>query len=207
MKKAIPTKEVALRIVAPIAPQIYRAFEHGIERAVAYFTTEKIEPRDPWAFAMIVKLHAREFLRKREEFESVVFDRLSLCGIGFHYQGWTVRLWRSADHDNPKLPHPGRSDSKQRFYVQMELWPENGKTETETEELRVVILWDTNRNAQLETLWLVCPKNFNSKTGEISTYWSVELPNPILAVEKEPESSTAEPLPYKQKEIKKKKEG
>jgi hypothetical protein len=115
----IPTREQALKIVAPITPEIYRAFEHGISKATLYFTNEKIKPPDPWAFAMLVKLHAREHLRKCAEFASVAFDKMSLCGISFHYRDWQVRLWRSADHQNPKLPHPGRSEAKKKYYARV----------------------------------------------------------------------------------------
>lgn len=199
-----PTKEQALQIVAPISPEIYRALEHGISKATLYFENEKIDPPDPWAFAMIVKLHAREYLRKCSEFASVTFDKLSLCGISFHYTDWQIRLWRSADRDNPKLPHPGRSESKREYYVQTELFPENS---TVPSELRFVILWDLNRDRKLEALWLVFPRDFNQKTGEITVYWSVELPNPILGVQAPTQAPSAPELPYTPKKEKKKKEG
>lgn len=204
MSTSIPTSKQALEILAPISPEIYRAFEHGISKATVYFKNEGIEPRDPWAFAMIVKLHAREYLRKCPEFASVAFDKLSLCGISFHYKAWQIRLWRSADHANPKLPHPGRSECKREYYVQTELFPENSEAPT---ELRFVILWDVDRDSKLEALWLVFPKNFNQKTGEITVYWAVELPNPILAVQAPTETPSVPELPYLPKKNPKKKEG
>ncbi|MFI5093524.1 MAG: hypothetical protein ACHQIK_08785 [Candidatus Acidiferrales bacterium] len=203
MTSPIPTKEQALEILAPISPEIFRAFEDGISKATTYFKNEGIEPRDPWAFAMIVKLHARENLRKSPNCSGVTFDRLSLCGISFHYKDWQIRLWRSADHANPKLPHPGRSDSKREYYVQPDLFPYR---KTEPTELRFVILWDVNRDSKLEALWLVFPRNFNQKTGEITVYWDVELPNPIFAVQAPSETTPVPDLPYQIKE-KKKKEG
>lgn len=203
MKPPTPTKEEALQILAPISPEIYRAFEDGISKATIYFKKEGIEPRDPWAFAMIVKLHARENLRKSPKFSEVTFDRLSLCGISFHYKDWQVRLWRSADHANPRLPHPGRSDSKREYYVQPELFP----YKTEPTELRFVILWDVNKDSKLEALWLVFPKNFNQKTGEITVYWDVELPNPIFGVQAPSETPSVPDLPYQTKKEKKKREG
>ncbi len=204
MAPTIPTAEQALEILAPISPDIYRAFEDGISKATIYFKNEGIEPRDPWAFAMIVKLHAREYLRKCSEFASVAFDKLSLCGISFHYKDWQIRLWRSADHANPKLPHPGRSESKRKYYVQMELFPEKSEAPT---ELRFVILWDVNKDSKLEALWLVFPRNFNQRTGEITVYWAKELPNPILGVRAASEAPSIHELPYLQKKEKTKKEG
>ena len=204
MDSSIPTANQALEILAPISPEIYRSFEHGISKATIYFTNEGIEPRDPWAFAMIVKLHAREHLQKCSGFASVIFDRLSLCGISFHYKDWQIRLWRSADRDNPKLPHPGRSESKRKYYVQGELFPENTSAPT---ELRFVILWDVGKDSKLEALWLVFPKNFNQKTGEITVYWAVELPNPILGIKASSEPPSAPELPYIPKKNQKKREG
>jgi hypothetical protein len=204
MGNTIPTPKCALESLAPISPEIYRAFEHGISKATVYFKNEAIEPRDPWAFAMIVKLHAREYLRKCPEFAAVALDRLSLCGISFHYKDWQLRLWRSADHANPKLPHPGRSESKKKYYVQMPLFPENGERPT---ELKFVILWDVDKDSKLEALWLVFPRNFNQKTGEITVYWAVELPNPILGIQAPSETPSTPPLPYRLKTDKKKKEG
>jgi len=204
MASTIPTKEQALEIVAPISPEIYRAFEHGISKATIYFENEKIE-RDPWAFAMVVKLHAREHLQKCSEFSSVVFDRLSLCGIGFHYKDWQIRLWRSADHSSPKLPHPGHSESKRKYYVQQgELFPE---TNPAPAELRFVILWDVDKDSKLEALWLVCPRNFNQKTGEITVHWAVELPNPIFGIQAPSETRSTPDLPYLPKKEKEEKEG
>lgn len=86
--------------------------------------------------------------------------------------------------------------------MQTELFPDN----TEPTELRFVILWDVNKDSKLEALWLVFPKNFNQKTGEITVYWDVELPNPILGVQAPSEAPSVAELPYKIKE-KKRKEG
>ena len=203
MKKRIPTSQVALEIVAPISPHVYRGFEHGISKTKLHFKTEGIE-HDPWAFAMLVKLHAREYLRKCSEFASVVIDRMSLCGISLHYQDCQLRLWRSADHQNPRLPSPGRSKAKKLYYVQPKLFPEMNEAPSES---RFVILWDVDRDGNLETLWLVCPKNFNQKNGEITVHWAVELPNPILGIRSSPETVPAPELPYKPKQEKQSREG
>jgi hypothetical protein len=86
----------------------------------------------------------------------------------------------------------------------LELFP--GVSESAT-ELRLVILWDVSKTGTLETLWLVCPKDFNRKTGEITVYWDAELPNPILGVAAPTEAAPASDLPYQQKKQKKTKEG
>jgi hypothetical protein len=73
--------------------------------------------------------------------------------------------------------------------------------------LRFVILWDVDKDSKLEALWLVFPKNFNQKTGEITVYWAVELPNPILGIQAPSEMPPAPQLPYQPKKDQKKKEG
>ena len=207
-RHAVPTREKALKIVSPIAPEIYHAFEYGGSKARDYFEAEKLD-HDGSAYALIVRMHAREYLKKRAEFATVIFDRLSMCGISFLFNNWKFRLWKSADHRAPKLPHPGHSEKKQRYYVQprqMDLFSYRKRKKTGP-KLHLVILWNLDKKRNLETLWLVCPEDFNPETGEIKVHWIAEIPNPILAVEPQLASGPAPALPLELRKIEKTKEG
>ena len=207
-KQPVPTPEEALQIVSPIAPQIFRSFEYGGSKARDYFEGEKLE-YDGSAYAMIVRLHAREHLKKQPEFATVVFDKLSMCGISFLFNSWQFRLWKSADHRAPKLPHPGHSEKKQRYYVQPyqpDLFPHKKRRKKVGAELHLVILWNLDKRGNLETLWLVCPQKFTPETGEIKVHWIAEIPNPALGEQARPTPAPAPPLPLEPRKIAEEKE-
>jgi len=191
----IPTPEKALEIISPLSPEIYRAFEHGGQKAREYFERESVE-YDGSAYATIVRLHAKDYLKNHPEFAKVVFDALSMCGISFLFRNWKFRLWKSADRRAPKLPRPD-SAQKQLYYVQpaqLELFAHKKKKKAGA-HVHFVILWNLDGKGNLETLWLVCPKDFNPQTGEIKVHWIVEITNPIAGIQQATPPSPAPALP------------
>ncbi len=207
-KRKVPTPAKALEILSPITPEIFRALEYGGLKTREYFDKEKLG-YDGSAYTLIVRLHAKEYLKQKPEFATVVFDRYSMCGISFLFNSWKCRLWKSADHRAPKLPHPGHSVKKQLFYVQPEqppLFPWKKRTKLGP-NLHLVILWNLDNKGNLKALWLVCPKDFNQATGQIKVHWVVEIPNPIFGVESPSSPAPTPALPLKPKRIEEAKEG
>jgi len=206
-KQRIPTPQKALEILSPITPEIYRALEYGGSKTREYFDKERVEYVGS-AYAMLVRVHAKHYLKQRPEFATLVFDKYSMCGISFLFNNWKCRLWKSADHRAPKLPHPGHSTRKQLFYVQPEQlgfpWK---KKKRSAPNLHLVILWNLDKKGNLETLWLVCPKYFNQETGEIKIHWCAEIPNPIFGVQAPPSAGPAPALPLERKRMDEAKEG
>lgn len=199
----VPNQEKALKRVAPIVPEIYRAFEHGTAKSSEYFRLENLQ-RDPYLEAMLVKAHAREHLRKAPDFSKVVFDKLAMCGISFRYNKWQFRLWKSANRGEPKIPRPGNSAKRQLYFVQPEqLDLFDHKKKVTGPKLHLIILWNLDAQGNLEKLWLVCPKSFDPESGEIKVHWVAELPNPVTATQGPTMPVLVQELPIKPKEIKK----
>jgi hypothetical protein len=203
----VPREKTALKKIEAIVPEIYRAFEHGTAKSSDYFRLEKLH-RDPHLEAMIVKAHARQHLQHAEHFSRVAFDKLAMCGISFRYHGWQFRLWKSVEHNGPKIPQPGNSSKRQNYFVQPEQLNlfEHKKTVIGP-KLHLIILWNLDDRGALERLWLVCPASFNPQTGEINVHWTVELPNPTTAIQTSATPASVPDLIIKPREIKKAKEG
>lgn len=209
MASAPVPKARALETVAPLVPEIYRAFEHGTAKASAYFQTENLQ-RDPHLEAMIVKAHGLDHLRKSSDFSEVAFDRLAMCGISFRYNNWQFRLWKSADRYDAKIPSPGQSNKKQEYFVQPEqidLFEHSKERPTISgPELHLIILWNLDGLGNLEKLWLVCPESYNQQTGEIKVHWVAELPNPLSEIQAPATPAPVPELQMKPREQKKAKE-
>ncbi len=200
---SVPDQQKALKRVAPLVPEIYRAFEHGTMKATDYFRSENL-PRDPYLEAMLVKAHAREQLRKAPDFSKVAFDRMAMCGISFCHDRWQFRLWKSANRGEPKVPSPGNSEKRKLYFVQpQQLDLFHHKKKVTGPKLHLIILWNLDARGNLEKLWLVCPENFNPQTGEIRVHWVAELPNPLTATRGSNASVAASELPLVPRQIKK----
>jgi hypothetical protein len=200
----VPRQETALKRVAPIVPEIYRAFEHGTMKSSQYFSVENLQ-RDPYLEAMLVKAHAREHLHKAPDFSKVVFDKLAMCGIAFRYGKWQFRLWKSADPRQPKVPQPGHSAKRRLYFVQPEQLVLFDHKKKVTPKLHLIILWNLDTRGDLEKLWLVCPESFDPESGAIRVYWVAELPNPVTGLQASPALSPTTPLPFTPREIEKRK--
>jgi hypothetical protein len=54
------------------------------------------------------------------------------------------------------------------------------------------------------TLWLVCPKDFDSETRASEVHWFVPVPDPTKAIKAEPAPRTYQDLPISRKDSAKK---
>src|SRR5690349_3031449 len=91
----IPGPEETISDLAWLHPDIYRAFEHGIFKARNHFDTEELQ-HDSSAFSTLVRLHAKNYLRKRG-LEAVEIDEVSLCGLSLTLDKYVIRMWKSDD--------------------------------------------------------------------------------------------------------------
>ncbi len=174
-------------MLSDVHPEIHKGLEHGAFEARAYFE-EKDAPVERSLQSMLVRYHAK--LHLQEKFPQVVFDNLSLCGISLLCRNleWRsgnisarLRLWKTTDKE---LPPPGDSKQKKIYYTQPQPelpFPNEATTVENKSELHFAVLWNLNSKGVLQPMWLVCPKGFNPKTGEIKVWWDVEIPDPALA--------------------------
>jgi len=195
-----PTKEEGLEILSPIHPEVTNALNHGAVKAANYFAGERTKI-DHSLESMLVRYHAK--LHLENTFRTVVlFDSLSLCGISLTCRGlkWKnksvqcrLRLWKSWDN---RLPTPGKSREKRIFYTQPMLpFPADAVAADEVprEEMHFAILWNLSRKGVLQPLYLVCPKRFNPRTGEIEVWWDVVIPDPTTAIQPGPSGLSIAP--------------
>jgi hypothetical protein len=202
-KQPIPKHE-ALEMLASIHPQIHAALDHGAFKSRAYFESEgtKLERS---LQSMLVRYHAK--IQLQNNFPDVIFDQLSLCGISLLCKNlvWKgrivpcrLRLWKSLSNE---LPPPGDSDGKRVFYTQpqMVLFDGSPNEADDVQETKFAILWNLNGQGLLQPLWLVCPRSFNRRTGEITVWWDIQIPDPALAVKATKPARKREDLPIQSK--------
>ncbi len=65
--------------------------------------------------------------------------------------------------------------------------------EVPREEMHFAILWNLSRKGVLQPLYLVCPKRFNPRTGEIEVWWDVVIPDPTTAIQPGPSGLSIAP--------------
>jgi len=181
-------------MLSPILPEIYAGFENAVFEARDYFAAKSIS-LDRSALSMLIRLHVKDRLQKMG-MTDVVLENPALCGLSFRHQDVCVRIWKSEDH---QLPDPGASKTRQAYY-QYSLPFDDGKNYR-----KFVILWNLDGGFHF-TLWLVCPKNFDSETRESEVHWYAPIPDLALAITSETKVSRPSDLPIRRRESKKKTE-
>jgi len=187
----IPTPEQTLSDLAWLHPELYRAFEHGVFKGKTHFETENLE-WDASAFTMIVRLHAKSYL-KTKNLNAVEVERVNLAGLSLRVPKYLIKMWKS---ESAALPLPGDSEPKRGFYQQPLF--KNGTEQPDP--LRLAVLWNIDTLENLSAVWLVCPKNGDEKSAE--AHWYVRIPDPALAVSSTIiEPVVVEDLPIQRKSV------
>jgi hypothetical protein len=179
-----PSPEDVLDDLKWFLPELYRGFEHGLFKAKSHFETEDIN-KDGAAFSMLVRLHAREYLRKKG-LEAVEIKKVNLCGLALDLPGYKIKIWKAADD---AIPIPGHSEPKQEFY-QQSLFEQEGP-------LKLIIIWNLNSQSMLSAVWLICPKSGDETSAE--AHWNVKVPDPSLAVAPAETPAVTRDLPIERK--------
>jgi hypothetical protein len=180
----IPSPEETLADLNWFHPEIYRAFEHGVFKARNHFETENIEP-DSSAFSTLVRLHARNYLKKKG-FDALEVEHVNLCGLSLKLPKYYIKMWKAVDDG---LPAPGHSEPKQEFY-QQPLFPNDGENPL---PLHLIVIWNVDSQKLLSSLWLICPKNGDEKSAE--AHWCVRIPDPTALAAGSPPSQGSPDLP------------
>ena len=145
----VPSPEETLADLGWFHPEIHRAFEHGAFKAKNHFDTENIEI-DSSAFSTLVRLHARDYLKKKG-FDALEVEHVNLCGLSLKLPNYYIKMWKAVDDG---LPAPGHSEPKQEFY-QQPLFPNDGENPL---PLHLIVIWNVDSQKNLSSLWLICPQ-------------------------------------------------
>jgi hypothetical protein len=184
----VPSPEETLADLGWFHPEIHRAFEHGAFKAKNHFETENIEI-DSSAFSTLVRLHARDYLKKKG-FDTLEVEHVNLCGLSLKLPNYYIKMWKAVDDG---LPAPGHSEPKQEFY-QQPLFPNDGENPL---PLHLIVIWNVDSQKNLSSLWLICPKNGDERSAE--AHWCVKIPDPISTATGSPPSEGSPDLPMTHK--------
>ncbi len=188
---SIPDPHETMTELSEHLAAIHRAFEHGVFKARNHFETESLS-HDPSAFPTIVRLHAKDYLKKKG-MDAVNIEDVSLCGLSLKLPKFLIKMWKS---DDSELPVPGHSAPKQQFYTQQLAFPQ-GEGEPTFFPLHLVVLWNLDTYHNLSRLWLVCPKGGDDKTAQ--AWWAKRIPDPTSVLPATVEHEAPPDLPIRLK--------
>ena len=143
---------------------VYAALQHGVSKAKAHFRKSGIGvDQEKQAFSSIVRLHAKQFLKKRN-LESAELEQANLCGIWLRVGPYHLKVWRISDEDLQKAQVPASDLFEQFPFVQ------DGEPIPLT-HLRIYLQFpDSGRLS----LYLAYPKYEDPKSTEC--FWLIPVP-------------------------------
>lgn len=145
---------------------VYAALKHGVSKAKDHFRKSGIGvDQEKQAFSSIVRLHAKQFLKKRN-LESAELEQANLCGIWLRVGPYHLKVWRISDEDLEKAQIPASDLFEQFQFVQ------------DGEPVGLIQLrtyWQLADSGNL-SLYLAYPKYEDPKSTEC--VWLVSVPKP-----------------------------
>jgi hypothetical protein len=198
--KNIPSADAVFNDLVPVLTASYDAFEQATFEARDYFERKKKEI-DPYLFAHLARYNALEVLKEKghdirsgDDEPGWKLKTLANSGIYLAYYQYRVRILKF----KRKVPHPGHSQSRQRYYEQdweqMRFdWP---LLDDSQDYLNMLLLWKVDDNYGLTSFSLACPQGAGTTRDSVSLYWNKVVPmeylqNILIAPTPEP---AAEPL-------------
>jgi len=166
----------AFRDLEGTFPVVIRALEHGLLEATEYFDSKALAV-DGAVFSAIVRLHAREYLKRCRlsagDLDPVDLrvERVSLCGLWLTIGRYHVKIWKISAQELT------RALARQASACQMSL------VDVETGIpiiMDLAIYWTSDEVNQLGQLYLV---QAHDDPRSLDWVWSREIPQAGRAVE------------------------
>lgn len=174
-------KEIILAHLEAVVPLMHEAAEVGTLRARGYFdglSLTEAEQRDPYLFAHLVRFHVGQHLDEHGQATEIDKHWLANSGVAFRY-GWTdVRFLKSAAG---RLPAPGRSLTKRRFYnqyISTPIWDLDPDADRSIALVNIVITWDVDYRGNLSQLVAYSPSEGGSTVDSVHWHWREPLAHP-----------------------------
>jgi hypothetical protein len=155
----------------PILPEIIRALEHGLQEARAYFDSTSVR-FDAAAFAVLVRLHAREYLRKKSlDASDIEVEQVSLCGLWLKLGKYQIKIWKIGASDLRK-----GLQSEAYEAAQTELFQDDAPLRG----FGLAIFWMADELRHLGEVFLVHQLRDDPRCFE--WIWSKAVPHPVERV-------------------------
>ncbi len=169
-----PEPQAALADLAPLVPVLYQAYEGAAFLAHNYFA-QRNRPVDLWHHASIVRYEAKVMLEEH----GLPLEDLANNGLALTYAGYNLRAFKA---DQGRVPSPGTSKTKQRFFQQFRLTdlPESLLSFAQAQQGRwnLVVVWDVTPTYALADLVLALPKYGDADRASVEMCWEVPIPHP-----------------------------
>ncbi len=188
----VPRPDAVLNDWAPILPIIHEGLEKGAAQALHFFDQLKEghqRPIDPHLAAYLTRFYTRIKLREEghnvENGESCGEYKLNYvpnCGLYLAYKQYKAKIFKSK---NSEVPIPGNSLSKQRYYEQMDFFP---NLEGTNNCWNLILLWEVKPPYLLDSLSIACPQSGGRTKNSVIMHWHVLVP-PAYLYGIEPSSS------------------
>ena len=165
MSLTVAGPELVVPRLADFLSACYSALDGGSSVARDLFKRLGREP-DPWVFADVVRMVARDTLSDRYEMEILPNN-----GLLTVVAGSTLRIRKA---DAGEIPIPGRSRTLQLFYQQLQL----GFDGEGSARPNLLLLWDAEEDWSLsDALQVAAPKAGDETRSSVDSHWVVPVTN------------------------------
>jgi hypothetical protein len=174
---AVAESNRAFRDLEDTFPHIIRALEHGLLEAAEHFDVKSL-PFDGAAFSMLVRLHARTYLKGHRlnaenlETPDLKMESVNLCGLWLKVGRYHLKIWKIAARDLAKALEREASGG------QLPLVDDEGIPIV----VDLAMFWTTDEAHQLDQLYLVQPKHYDDPRG-YEWIWSRPISQSVAAVQ------------------------
>src|SRR5262245_22052416 len=114
------TADVVLRRLEPLIPPVFSALEDGVLRTDEILESQPSNskgerPSDPHVRAAHIRMLAKQTLDDSGRQCEFIREELAFCGLLVSFDNFRIRILKTGDG---RLPGPGRSITRQRFFQQ-----------------------------------------------------------------------------------------
>lgn len=194
----IPQPEDVLKEIADIMEPLHSSLALGNEKADRFFNPKKKTDRRKNDFHLrshIIRNEAIALLKTifhGSEISEIKMEDLTLNGISFYYNGYHIRVRKTADG---KMPLPGYSKALIEFYQQNHLKKlevseqlsfieEKALEDDSNQKVNLIILWDYDqselaKNGKIvlaDFFKLVCPEDGGNTKESLKHFWEATIP-------------------------------
>ena len=193
----VPDQATSLRELANIFPVVNSALNYATFKSSWFFRQQEADEYrkiDRYLAPNLVRFYALQALHNDKEGD---FNVLNVPNNGLYLtkNNYNIRILKSC---NGKLPVPGHSLARQKFYRQEQtsfyFLEDFDVVEV---KLNLIILWEVTSDYSLGKLSLACPKSGDFKRESVTAHWHCIIPDLLLRTGNQivPESIEVEDLP------------
>jgi len=166
-----------------VLPEVIRALEHGLQEARAYFDSKPVR-YDAAAFSVIVRLHAREYLRRKSlDTTEIEVEKVNLCGLWLKLGTYQIKIWKIGP-DDLKKGLASEAYGRAQLEIIQDGAPLLG--------FGLAVFWTADELRHLGSVYLVHQLRDDPRCLE--WIWSTAIPHPAEATSVAPQSAGDVPI-------------